>query len=110
MIGDSQDWCDVLKAGDRVAVKSTGAMRGKEISVVDRVTATQIILKNGRRYAKRDGYRVGTRGHWSRSYICPCTQEIEAEVFDRETRAKIMRVDWNTVPLTNILEILDKIP
>lgn len=41
------------------------------VVLVERVTKTQVILKNGDKYRTKDGYLVGG-GAWNRNYIKPC--------------------------------------
>lgn len=51
------DWLAKLSKGDEVA--TTGRYGTQGIGVVERQTATQIVLRDGSRYRLKDGYVVG---------------------------------------------------
>lgn len=59
------DW----KPGQRVAVYQHGAIEHVKLATVERLTATQVVLDNGRRFRK-DGSEVGrsSRGVWSTTW------------------------------------------
>ena len=62
-----------VNVGDKVILRNRS---GRKICVVERLTKTQIVLKDGMgKYRKSDGYLVG-RGDWDFSDIIPATEEL----------------------------------
>lgn len=57
------DW---VEAGARVLVETRYNIKSE---TVERVTKTQIILTNGARYRRADGYPVGRSGSWNAERI-----------------------------------------
>lgn len=60
-----------INPGDRVHVR---IRLTESIATVERTTKTQIILRNGNRYRRRDGIEVG-HDTWGGSYIEDLTEE-----------------------------------
>lgn len=60
-----------IKPGDRVLVKTRTF---DSIAEVERVTKTQIIVRNGTRYRRTDGAKIG-RDAWSVGYIDNLTED-----------------------------------
>ena len=100
------EWLKYVKAGSEVAV--SGGWHGDEIERVDRVTSTQVIIGHAR-YRRSDGKKMGTSRFYHR-WLKPVTPEVKAATYERKIRADIARVQWDKVPLTVLVEILDKIP
>lgn len=104
--------CEHIKAGDVVAYWDAYARRPDRLYTVDRVTATQIIIKT-LRFRRKDGRAVGESGRWGRSSIELATPEqIEqiqrADLIDRFhnlRRDKLELLDTKT--LTDVWELLN---
>lgn len=67
------EWVTDLKPGDRVLV---GVGYGKfRVDYVERLTKTQIVLKNSvNKFRRKDGHRVGDTG-WARAYLAEPTPD-----------------------------------
>lgn len=69
-----------IKPGDQVVVVNRVSDR---IVTVERVTKTQIVVGNGVRYRRSDGYAV-KRGRYDIAYIRDATDEDRARITYRE--------------------------
>lgn len=76
-----------IKPGDRVRV---GNGLTDSIGTVERTTKTQIILRDGTRYRRKDGEEVG-RDTWSSSYIEELTEEALLRITYRNAAARAGR-------------------
>ena len=70
-----KEWLASLKPGDKVAKSRGNWSRSYDIATVERLTATQITLSNGRKYRRDSGYEIGGAGY-ARSYLTEITPEI----------------------------------
>lgn len=102
-------WLADVKAGDTVAIYSTGFSRAHELAKVDKVTAAQVVIGHSR-YRRSDGKKMGTSGRWTSAWLCELTPQIRAECYERKIRADIARIQWDKVPLANLLDVLRQIP
>ena len=73
-----------IKPGDRVRV---GNGLTDSIGTVERTTKTQIILRDGTRYRRKDGEEVG-RDMWSSSYLEDLTEEALLRITYRNAVTK----------------------
>lgn len=71
-----------IKHGDQVIVSTTASVSDR-LTTVDRVTKTQIIVSNGMRYRRSDGYAVN-RGRYDTAYIRDATDEDRTRITYRE--------------------------
>lgn len=76
-----------IKPGDRVHVRNSST---ESIATVERTTKTQIILRNGTRYRRRDGGEM-SRDAWVRSYIGDLTEETVLRITYRNAVTKAER-------------------
>lgn len=76
-----------IKPGDRVLVRNRLT---DGIATVERVTKTQIVLRNGTRYRRRDGSEVG-RDTWSTGYIHDLTEDDILRITYRNAATKAER-------------------
>lgn len=106
-MNDEQVWRDGLKRGDEVLV--SGSYHGHDIQKVERTTTTQVVLGDGRRFNKATGRKVGTSG-WRSFYLRPVTDADRAAAYEAKVRAQVARIQWDKVPLSNLLDILRQIP
>ena len=77
-----------LKPGDQVI---SGSRNHDQLSTVERVTKTQVILPDGSRYRRLDGGLVGGNA-WNFSYIRDATDEDRARILYREAVAEVERI------------------
>jgi hypothetical protein len=76
-------WLDELKPGDKVAVDTTRSRR-KQIASVAKVTKTQVVTTDRRRWRKSSGDRVGSGRDYSIERIVQLTPEIQTQIdYDR---------------------------
>lgn len=108
-MNQNHEWLAGLKAGDEVAIFAAGYGRTHELAKVDRVTATQVVIGIGR-YRRSDGRKIGTSGRWTSAWLRELTPQIRAECYERKIRADIARIQWDKVPLANLLDVLRQIP
>lgn len=98
------DWLKELKAGDKVIVSNR---YGSTVMDVEKVTATQIVVKDGRRWRK-DGRLVG-RGTWDTDSLKEATPEAVAVVESYLRREKLIGImetrDWRKIPLDKLERI-----
>ena len=93
-----------LKVGDRVFYDSRSTIG---IYAIARLTQTQIILKNGQRFRRKDGWLIG-RDPWAATMIRSLTPErVEAVALVRLRREAIRLRDNLTIPLDK--ETLEKL-
>ena len=94
-------WLSGLKAGDEVIYRPSGSYGrgdGDTVSVVERVTKTQIIIKEVKEKIRRDTGYGPSAGRWSsRSEIRPVTKEDIERIKLIEDRYTIrLRIDKAT--------------
>jgi hypothetical protein len=121
MAETTREWLDSLKVGDEVVLKTSSAMRGSTTDAlveVTRLTATQVVLKGGARFRKRDGEDVGADTFTYRR-IHPATPRAAAlireaakrrNLVERIARATDRGSSWGWLPtddLESIVSILD---
>lgn len=110
----NNDWLKELKAGDKVIVVTGGFNARRTVEIVEKATATQIVLPRGARYRKSDGDLIG-RNRWHQNRLEQATPE--AVVAANEAKrvlhldARLSNVKWGDVPLAKlerIAKILDE--
>ena len=84
------EWLQSLKRGDKVIVYGRTIADNEIIETVARVTRTQIVLADGSKHRKKDGYRCGYE-KWRRVYIEEPTPERVAEIRLKNDRRKVAR-------------------
>ena len=88
-------WLDSLQPGDTWAYVYTtrySSRRDVATVTVEKLTKTQIVLRNGDRYRRRDGGKVG--GSYSDKLYGPARPEELQQVADeREHRRLVMELD-----------------
>lgn len=84
-IDDSKSWLDLLQAGDQVILS------GSSIASVDRVTQTQVLVKQ-LRFSKKNGWEIGEKNSGNRSYIEPYTVEEADLIRLSNMQNKIRRI------------------
>ena len=98
-----------LSPGDRVIVSSGGVLRPEKVGRVDRLTKTQIILADGSRFRKSDGWQSGDG--WSRSYLREASEETIKEIAALARRRKLLRnvqhFRWETLPDDLLQQVVD---
>lgn len=99
------EWLNNLKAGDPVITCS--GYYGKSKNVVERVTATQVILAGGGKYRKSDGRMVGG-DQYSITYITEPTETLLVEIQKKSLCEKLRRVVWEKVNVDTLVEIFEK--
>lgn len=104
---EEKNWLATLTKGDEVLV--SGGYHGYDIQKVERTTTTQVLLGDGRRFNKATGRKVGTSG-WRSFYLRPVTDADRAAAYEAKVRAEVARIQWDKVPLTNLLDVLRQIP
>ena len=97
-----------LKVGDLVVVRGN-IIAGEELSKIERVTNSQIVISN-RRYRKKDGRLVG-EGNWHYGSIKPATEKDIERINERERKdellAFIRKVAWCNLSLESLETICD---
>lgn len=110
MMGKDRDLSGV-KAGDMVAITSYGGWHGACIAKgeVARVTATQVVTTDGRKWRRKDGDKIGGDG-WNSTDLRVWSATVEAEyreqcaeVARRKLANKIEDTRWRDLPL-DVLE------
>ena len=102
------DWLKDVKPGDRVIVSHHWS---NAIGTVDRLTNTQIILKGGGRYRKKDGWRVGDRSSYGSTHLVQPTEQRIRDIKHTNAAKKLENTKWKPYPLETlqrVLEILDE--
>jgi len=85
----TDNWLELLKAGDKVVVAYGWGMRANhQIENVERTTATQIVLPNGQKYRRSDGRKKGNR-NWQSCRLVEATDELIAEIDDINRRSSL---------------------
>ena len=79
---DERELLQRVRAGDSVAQRKNLPFYCAEWQtvLVERVTASQIILSAGLCYWKRNGKEVGSSSGWSSTEIFPLTDRIQREL------------------------------
>jgi hypothetical protein len=103
MTRESPAWLAALKEGDRVVIE-WGRLSGNSQSIVrvERLTATQIVVKNpfhptgdAMRFRRDDGYKVAAQDRWSqRDRLVEATPEAVSTIRYRALAEKISKTDW----------------
>lgn len=93
-------WLEGLKEGDRVAVSSGYGYRDYSIYKIDRLTKTQIVIRNNK-YWRKDGRFVGS----SSSYRTVELQPVTAKVVEAVDRGKFASVFYEYNKLAESLPI-----
>lgn len=96
-------WLQNLKPGDKVIVSGN---HHESLDTVERVTATQIVLKAGRRYRKVDGWHVGGGSAFYSSNLMPVTREAVNRIRLRQLHVKVAQINWRDVPLETLGKVL----
>ena len=93
-----------LKEGDRVVV--SGGYH-YHLEKIERLTKTQFVLTNGTRYRRKDGWRVGDHGGYSRAHLVEATEDRVNEIRQTNLAYKLGNVKWKEVPLDTMLAVLE---
>lgn len=104
------NWRKDLKVGDKVIMVIPRVYR-RRIYTVERLTKTQIILKNTKtKFKIADAEAVGGVGIYS-SYLIQATDAVIAEIKELDTRRKLYDrvelVSWKTLSTEKLTEVLD---
>lgn len=75
-----------LKPGDGIIV-DTCAARDDYYSQVERITLTQIILTDGRKFSRNNGWEIQCKDSWQRCYL----EKFSAKKFHRINKIKQIR-------------------
>lgn len=89
----SNEWLQNLKPGDAVCVQT---QYGTTEDVVERTTATQIILSRTRRYKKDGGYLIGGPTYGG-SWLVPATEQRLDAIRTRQKNRKLKQQIINTI-------------
>lgn len=106
---ERSEWLAGLKEGDEVAVaanETTDGMRWVRIRRLLSVNSRGFIWKSGRNEqigAVRANGRVS--GPYGSAVIFPVTDEIRAQIQDREDRIYLGRIDWSQVPPETVRQV-----
>ncbi|HEX5704896.1 MAG TPA: hypothetical protein VFX97_16985 [Pyrinomonadaceae bacterium] len=101
------DWLANLKAGDEVVVRS--GSYGASLHVVERVTATQIILPRDSRYRRNDGRPVGASNNpWNILRLVEPTPELREKIRKDGLVEQLRRIVWEKINVDVLQEIFDK--
>ena len=103
----NKDWLKELKPGDTVIVCGRS---NRQITTIERITKTQIILKRcAEKYNRKSGYLVG-RGPWDCSNLIEATNEllieIRANIKRRKMEDVLGNIKWKDVDIKKIEKIL----
>ena len=97
-----------LKVGDLVVVRGN-IIAGEELSKIERVTNSQIVISN-RRYRKKDGRLVG-EGNWHYGFIKPATEKDIERINEAKQKDELLtfirRVAWCNLSLESLETICD---
>lgn len=102
----SDEWLSSLKAEDRVIVYDN---RGNYVANVARVTNTQIVLVNGRKYRRNTGHQIGA-GAWDGSSLGPVTEELLNEIRKKNLVYYLNHTSWERLSLDVLRQIKALIP
>lgn len=96
------EWLSALKPGDRVAYRDSRSVFNRHsIYTIERLTETQIVVRNGTlRFRLKDGRVIGERyGH-----IVPVTPEIEEMVERADLKSWLYTMEKNssTLPIETL--------
>jgi hypothetical protein len=81
MTNADKEWLASLKEGDEVIV--AGAQNGMSVSSVQKLTATQLVVR-GTRYNRKDGWERGGGGSFSRRWLRKPSPEVVAAIKRKE--------------------------
>jgi hypothetical protein len=98
-----KEWLQQLKPGDRVIVE---ARWQNAIMTVDRLTKTQIILKNRLRFRKSDGGLVGGDSYNNSSIHSPSKQRV-GDIMHSRACEEIGKVKWKMLSLETLDKVLE---
>lgn len=101
-----------LKPGDKVTYVLHGRYSSSVQTItVERLTATQIVTKNGRHYRIKDGMLIGGRYEYM---PVPASEEEIQKVRDEEARSllamKVSRTDWDKLPMATLEAVIALLP
>jgi hypothetical protein len=87
-----------LKAGDTAYIKGSGVYSTMLKITVTKITATQIVDSNGKRYHRNDGYSTEKQTRWGgRDRLLPATPEYTAQYERQENLALIERTNMRAL-------------
>lgn len=84
------NWTEALNPGDIVAVPERYSSR-HSLQRVDRITATQIVLKDGTKHRRSDGKSVGLDS-WNSYFLRQATPDIINDCQDRADRETLRSI------------------
>lgn len=93
-----------VKVGDKFIRYSSGYDSKGTFTFVERLTKTQIVMRNGEKFRKSDGQQVGNQDAWSSVWLVVPTEENVAKVLLSRKRRKVMEI------LTSLRRDLKKLP
>ena len=96
------EWLNALDVGSEVAVSGSWH---SSIDHIDRVTKSQLILKNGQRFKRVNGYLVGGSA-WSSLSINPVTDEIREKLERDNLLYRIGKFDMKKISTPKLKIIL----
>lgn len=109
MLDDNRDWLQSLKAGDEVAIGGGRSHHaGYSIAKVDRVTSTQIVIRNLRFNKDRGDLRGAST--WSHQWLLPVTEEMRNDLRKRELSYKLATTKWPELDLAVLEDIVARLP
>jgi len=102
------DWLKDIKPGDLVIVRGTGLV-GETVETVERLTKTQIVLKERTtRYRRDSGRQVSSYG-WSSTWLCSATHDevkrIEDDTLKRKLAIRLRDTAWAKKSLAELQAI-----
>jgi len=101
-------WLLSLKAGDEVAVASGYTGTHYRLEQVVKVTRTQIVLSNDRRFRRDNGWKLGQHGY-DRSQIVEPTQKVMLAIRRAEALHYLQNFNWSTLKLAQLEVIVEMI-
>lgn len=104
----TNDWLQQLKAGDTVAI-SGRLSPTPTLGMVDRATATQIVLAGNARFVRKDGREHGV-DDWARRVLLEPTQDVVRAATHARLVAKLRRVQWDALPLETLESVATLLP
>jgi len=104
-----KEWLENLKVGDTVIVSG----RNELVCTIERMTKTQIVLKdNFTKFNRKTGRSVGNDS-WSTSYIFEPTEKEIKRITEETTRRniinKLSRIEWKNYTTESLLNIMDNV-
>ena len=100
---NEKEWLAGLQPGDQVVV--CGRWDNK-ICTVERLTKTQIVLKNGSKFRKFGGSLVG-KDSFNFSYLRSPSEQRVNDIMHHNACDKISKVKWKALDLETLNKVLE---